>query len=190
MTSYACDYLIDLTKGGSKEGGGVLSLHQATKKLVKHVKKSIKAIQIGRGRNVEQFYIGKTHVRRRKRVKFNHMKSFTWRLAGGINDRFRRHRGKGYGVDGLVVLTVLTRAAIPPNVCQNRTKVKQELYAFALENRLIQHFLIKRDDPRIVNTSLDAGGKDSNSSIGYPLYMAFKLEDEEQESSDMNSCNA
>ena len=86
-----------------------------------------------------------------------------------------------------MVLTELTRATIPPNVRRNRTKVKQELYAFVLENRLVQHFLIKHDDPRIVNTSLDAGGKDSNKSIGYTLYMAFKLEDREQESSDTKS---
>ena len=34
LASYARDYVIDLTKG-SKKGGGVLTLRQATKKLVK-----------------------------------------------------------------------------------------------------------------------------------------------------------
>ena len=131
---------------------------------------------------MEQFYIGKTLTHRRKRRHFHRMKSSTWKLSKGISKRFKKHHGKGYGRDGLVVLTVVTRKAVPRSVRQNKRIVTKELYAFALENRLIQHFLIERDDHRIVNSTLNAG-KSDNKSAGYPLYMAFKLEDSDSESS-------
>ena len=47
----------------------------------------------------------------------------------------------------------------------------------------IQYFLIERDDHRIVNSTLNAGKSDNNKSAGYPLYMAFKLEGNDSESS-------
>ena len=170
--SYACDNLFDLTKS---EG-----LSTATKALVKHIKKCIRFIEIGQGRKVKQFYIGKTHVHKKKRGKFEHMTHSTWRKSDGISKRFRKHREGGYGRDGMVVLTLVTRAAIPRKIRNNKKTVIQELYALALESRLIQYFLIKRDDKRIFNKSLDTGGKDGNKSIGYALYMAFKLEESEE----------
>ena len=180
IKSYACDYLVDLTKV-RKKGKGPWTLSRATKALIKHVRKCVKFIQIGQGRNVKHFYIGKTHVQRKLKCKFDHMKRSTWKLANGINGRFRSHcQNPDYDIDGLVVLTVVTRKAIPPNVRNNRKKVNQELYALALESKLIQHFLIKRDDDRILNKTIDTGGKDSNKqdTKGYPLYMAYKLEEE------------
>ena len=184
--NYACDNLISLSKE-SQADGCAPSLVQATNKLVDHVKSCIQSIEIGRNRKVEQFYIGKTLTHRKKKVKFNHMRSNTWKLSDGISKRFKKHRGEGYGRDGLVVLTTVTRTAIPSTVHQNKDKVKQELYAFALENRLIQHFLIKKDDSRIANKSLHSGGSDGNKSIGYPIYMAFKLEDRDSESGSIDS---
>ena len=174
--NYACDNLIDLSKE-SRNDGRAPSLSQATELLIKHVKDCIQSIEIGRGRDVEQFYIGKTLTHKRKKTKFNRKDSSTWRLSDGISKRFKRHRDKGYGLDGLVVLSMVTKYTIPPTVIRNKARVKQELYAFALENRLIQHFLIEEDDPRIANPTLHSGGSDGNKSIGYPLYMAFKLED-------------
>ena len=157
------------------------TLRKATKLLIKHIKDCIRSIEIGRGRKVEKFYIGKTLTHKRKKMPFDHMASRTWKLSDGISNRFKKHRDKGYGRDGMVVLTVVTQKTIPPNIHRQKTVVKQELYAFALENRLIQHFLIKRDDPRIANESLHSGGNDRNKSIGYPLYMAFRLEDSNPE---------
>ena len=194
-SSYACDNLIDLSKEplnkdlrkvSTKELRKGPTLIKATKLLIKHVKKCIRSIEIGRGRKVKQFYIGKTLTHRRKKVPFDHMASRTWRLSDGISKRFKEHRTckEGYGRDGLVVLTVVTQKTIPPNIHRKKDVVKQELYAFALENRLIQHFLIKRDDPRIANKSLHSGGNDRNKSIGYPLYMAFRLEDSNPEEVD------
>ena len=180
--SYACDKVIDITK--DKQGDGSFpTLRKATSRLIKHIQECIRKIEDGRGRKVEQFYIGKTLIRKRKSRKFHRMKSSTWKLSKGISKRFKKHHRKGYGRDGLVVLTVVTSKAVPRSVCQNRQTVTKELYAFALENRLIQHFLIECDDPRIVNSTLNSGKSDGNRSIGYPLYMAFKLEDDNSESS-------
>lgn len=178
---YACDNVIDITR---REDGSTPTLSQAVEMLKTHIENCIQSIETGRGRKVEQFYIGKTHAHKRRRTTFDPMRSATWRLSDGIGQRFRRHRDGGYGRDGLVVLTVVTKKAIPPTLRQNRIKVKQELYAFALENRLIQHFLIEDDDPRVVNKTLNSGGSDGNGSIGYPLYMAFKVEDREDSEAD------
>ena len=111
----------------------------------------------------------------------------TWRKSDGISKRFRAHHSKVYGRDGLVVLTMVTRKTIPPTVIKNKGTVRQELYAFALESRLIQHFLIKCDDVRIKNRSLETGGRDGNKSVGYPIYMAYALKDKEPESSDFDN---
>ena len=186
VQSYACDHLVDLTKE-REEGTGPWTLSRASKALIKHIRKTIRSIESGRDRKVEQFYIGKTHVRSRANCNFNHMERSTWRLAGGINGRFRAHRNNGYGRDGLVVLTVVTREAIPPDVQSNKKRVNQETYALALESRLIHHFLIECDDSRIVNPSIDLGRKvnikhDKKGTRGYPLYMAFKLENPPSES--------
>ena len=175
--SYACDYVIDVAQTSALASPD--ALNGTILRLAKHIADCIKAIEVGKGRKVQQFYVGKTHTHKKKRLrgKFNRMMSSTWRLSDGVSKRFRKHRENGYGRDGLVVLTVVTRDTIPPCVVRNKATVKQELYALALESRLIQHFLIEKDDPRIVNKSFDLGGKDGNESIGYPLYMAYKLED-------------
>lgn len=183
--SYACDKVIDITKETKDTKGdsddSLPTLSQITSKLIKHVRKCIKSIEDGKGRSVEQFYIGKTLTHKRKSGKFHRMKSSTWKLSNGISKRFKRHHDNGYGRDGLVVLTVVTRKAIPP--IRHNKRFTKEFYACALENRLIQHFLIECDDRRIVNSTLNSGKSDHNRSIGYPLYMAYKLEDCDSESS-------
>ena len=184
---YACDFLIDLKWSTTDGQHGVLTLSEATRNLISHVYECIRGIEKGQECKVEQFYIGKTHTHKRKKKKFKHMDHTTWRKSDGISKRFRAHRKESYGRDGLVVLTMVTRKTIPPTVSKNRGTVRQELYAFALENRLIQHFLIECDDVRIKNRSLGTGKSDGNKSVGYPIYMVYTLEDKESESSDSDS---
>ena len=70
----------------------------------------------------------------------------------------------------LVVLTVVTMEAILPG----EPYVHHEDYALALEKMLIQD--CKQIDPsRLANKTLQSGGRDRTGSIGYPLYMAFKV---------------
>ena len=169
VQSYACDNLIDITVN---DKGQTPTVQEAEQMLLKHVKECIQSIETERGCPLEYFYIGKTHVRQREDRKFNHMNRDTWKLDNGINGRFRDHREHGYGRDGLVVLTVVTREAIHPDIRNNKPNFHQEHYALALESRLIQDFL---RDPHLCNESLEPGRRDKCPSIGYPLYMAFKV---------------
>ena len=169
VQSYACDNVIDITKN---EDGCTPTIQETEQMLLKHVHRCIQSIETERGCKLEKFYIGKTHVRQRANRKFNHMDCNTWRLDNGINGRHRSHVKNDYGRDGLVVLTVVTRDAIPPDIHVNKPNFHQENYALALEGRLIQDFL---DDPRLSNETCETGRRDSTPSIGYPLYMAFKV---------------
>jgi predicted Holliday junction resolvase-like endonuclease len=104
--------VIDIAK--DEEGDDSFpSLRKATSKLINHVEECIRKIEAGRDRKVEQFYIGKTLTHRRKRRHFHRMKSSTWKLSKGISKRFKKHHGNGYGRDGMVVLTVVSRKAVP-----------------------------------------------------------------------------
>ena len=156
----------------SVNSGGFRNLKRGVQKGLKHVKECIQSIETERGSKLEYFYIGKTHGKQRRGRYFDHMDQNTWRLDDGINGRFRQHNRCGYGCDGLVVLTVVTREAIHPKVCSNKPNFHQlEHYALALENRLIQDFL---SDRRLYNDTLEPGRRVS-CPVGYPLYMAFKV---------------
>ena len=172
-SNYACDNLINIV---CQEDGRHLTIREQEDSLSQHIRTCIQSIEIVRGCPVENFYIGKTHVRQRQdRVLFDHMKRSTWRLDGGIKGRFRNHKDEGYGRDGLVVLTVVTKEAIPPEIRQNKPNFHQETYALALESRLILNFM---SDPRLVNETTEAGRRDRTPSIGHPLYMAFRVGDQ------------
>lgn len=67
---------------------------------------------------------------------------------------------------------MVTREAIHPDVRTYKPDFHQEDYALALEGRLIQDCMT---DPRLYNKTLEHGGRDKTPSIGYPLYMAFKV---------------
>ena len=126
---------------------------------------------------MEKFYIGKTHVRQKSgghggKVKFDHMKSGTWKMDNGINSRWKDHKRTDYGRDGLVVLTVVTKDAINPDIREKYPDFHQEHYALALERRLIQDYMT---DSRLENKTLEPGRRDSSTSIGYALYMTFKV---------------
>ena len=129
--NYACDNVINLIG----DDGHALPLSEATGKLVQHVKDCIQSIEMEQDRKVGKFYIGTTSVHGRKNIEFDNMNPLTWRRAGISNAG--AHRDNGYGRDGLVVLTVVTKVVIPSSA---EKKVNQELYALALESRLVQHF--------------------------------------------------
>ena len=149
--SYACDNLIDITKTSD---GRTPTIDEAKEMLLKHLYNCIQSIEIERGCQLESFYIGRTHVGTRKNGRFNHMDRATWRLDGGIKNAFKYHKGAGHGQDGLVVLTVVTREAIHPDVWGNKPDFHQEDYALDLEGMLIQDC---RTDSRLVNKTLKPG---------------------------------
>ena len=167
VQSYACDNLIDITK--IQDGG----IQEAEWMLLEHLYRCVKSIETERGCKLKYFYIGKTNVRKRDNVRvFDHMNRATWKIDGGINSRWRSHKDTEYGQDGLVVLTVVTKEAIHPDVRENKPNFNQEDYALALEGRLIQDCM---RDPRLYNETCESGRRTSTTYIGYPLYMAFKV---------------
>ena len=165
---YACDNLADITK---TRRGRVPTIHQAEKILANHVDSCIKTIEHKTGRDIESFYFGKTYINERKNRDFDHMDPATWKFDGGINGRWKAHKDRGYGRDGLIVLTVVTREAIHP---RSHRKVLHEDYALVLERMLIEDYWT---DQRLHNETTKPGRRDHNISCGYVLYMAFRLKD-------------
>ena len=171
--NYACDrdVLVDLTESDT--------VIKAEDKLIRHVHELLEDIEQQTGRIVEKYYIGKTFVtRRRKRggkgfMTFNHMDPITWK-KNGISSRWATHKKEDYGRDGMVVLATVPKAAMPKHV----KSVHQELYALALEQRLLHHFLLTEADPRITNNTFRSGNIGKNASVAYALYLAFRLSDD------------
>ena len=160
------------------------ALHKATDTLVKWVDDTITDIEIQSGKKVVKFYIGKTFVRQITNRKFDAMNRNTWRKSG-ISSRWCRHRQEDYGRNGMVVLTVVTKDDVP----QQSIKAfkHQEMYALALEQQLIIHYAFIRGDERLANTSTHPGmqqQEESTRAIGYPIYMAFALDDSPTDLSD------
>ena len=162
VPNYACDAVIDLRR----EHG----LAKAKEKLTNLVRDNISSLEIGTDRQVEKFYIGKTSVQRNKRSRrFDPMEYQTWRKKG-ISSRWGEHKHKPYGRDGFVVLGVVNRDAIP-----RRCRVDQELYALALEQQLLHHFMIEDPDDRIANETFSPGRREKQTSVGHAVYMAYAL---------------
>ena len=145
---------------------------------------TITDIEIQSGKKVVKFYIGKTYVRKNKRSKvFDAMNPTTMRKEG-IRSRWCHHKHEDYGKNGMVVLTVVTKDDVPQ---QSIPAFKhQEMYALALEQQLIIHYAFIRGDERLANISTHPGMQQQEESraIGYPIYMAFALDDSETDLSD------
>ena len=158
-------------------------LYRATDTLVKWVDDTITDIEIQSERKVTKFYIGKTFVRQIKNKKFDAMNPNTWKKSG-ISSRWCHHKQEDYGRNGMVVLTVVTRDDVPQ---QSIPAFKhQEMYALALEQQLIIHYAFIRGDKRLANISTHPGMQQQEESraIGYPIYMAFALDDSQTDLSD------
>ena len=170
VVSYACDYTVDI-RGSDFE--------QAQQKILKHIDDCIIDLEIASQRKVEKLYIGKTYIHRRRAprgfVPIDPKNPWTYK-KGGIGSRWREHRNNDYGRDGMIVLVVIPREAVPSNA---KPGLHQEDYTFALEQALLHHFMITNYDHRIANDSFATGGTDVHGSAAYALYMAFRLEDKE-----------
>ena len=190
--SYYSFNLVDLVEGKESEKKG--KMDRDVKKLSTKLKKTIKSLEIEpidrEGSAIQYYGIGKTYIHKKKKrgggfQKFNHMDEKTWRKKG-ISSRYKSHSTKKYGRDGLVVLTAITRRALPRD---HLPRISQEDYALILEQRLTHHMLINKRDPRVYNATFSEGrrqrkpqgvdgntDKDSNEkgAYAYAIYMAFK----------------
>lgn len=184
-TTHGCAYddLIKGTKGyclkGCLTSHKSLPFEKAISKLKTKIRKVIDDVYIFNVSNktVETFTIGKSFVRQRHTagshfMHFDDLNPCTWRLAHGVNSRWKNYYAKK-GYDGLCVLCVTPRNTIPGN----SMKVDPQLYAIALEQRLIQDFCFLEKDCRLGNTSFDAGSKAEEPFAGL-VYFAYKLSED------------
>lgn len=170
-TSYCLDRLVSLLK----EDNSPMSFFEAEKTLSNHVKTILEELELQLDKRIIKYTIGKTYARRRRRagrhyIKFNPMNAKTWRLDSGANGRWHSfYKSEGY--DGLVVLCAARKEEIP----RTGIKISPQNYAFALEQRLIHHFVFTESDTRIGNISFASGGHADEKSVKAGLvYLAFK----------------
>lgn len=145
------------------------TITEATERVSDNIDERIKDIS-----KVTEFYIGKSHIRCKKRVSFDAEKSSTWKLDDGINGRYREHKEKSYGQDGLFVAAVITKESIPRSCREDGYIIHQEEYALVLEKRLIKKYHENGDTKsKLANRTLSPGNTDRAPSIGYVIYIAF-----------------
>ncbi|XP_052818686.1 uncharacterized protein LOC128244690 [Mya arenaria] len=175
---------------------------ESVKVLVLHVKRILQKISEKRG-PVEKFVVGKTHARKLKKVPFDPFKFNSWRLADGVNGRWRNFYEKE-GYHGLIVLCAITKDLLPRQDSNNKPQLRltpsasaslheaddseeevecelyhQQHYILALEQQLIHYFAYVEQDPRLGNLSVSTGGMERQNAIAGVLYVAFKLKTEE-----------
>ena len=158
---YVCDasYLVELKKDESVNDQ-VKNLTDKVKKIFDDIKKE--------GKEVEEFYIGKTYVPKKRNVVFNRTEPGTWRKKG-IKSRWDYYNSMGY--DGLIVLTVVTKEVLPHD------DAHQEDYALMLEQRLLHYYKFENYDDRIENETFGEGKTTNTTYKGYAVYIAVKLKE-------------
>ena len=100
-----------------------------------------------------------------KYAKLNPLIPGNWRKEG-ISSRWNDHRKEEYGKNGMIVIAVITRDQVPEGAA---SKVKQELYTLALEQRLLHYYQITKGDERLHNDTFTSGGTDKKRSAVYAL---------------------
>ena len=127
---------------------------------------------IGTGKRIGQFYIGKTFTHKHKKRVFNPLDPNTFRKEG-ISSRWRTHKEKSYGKNGMVVVAVVTHP-----VAVRLGYADTQKCALKIEEELQKRF---RNDGRLANDkTYHEGSKEQKGAIGYPLYVAFSLLEERQ----------
>ena len=139
-------------------------------------KKIIKDLENYSGKNLREFVIGKTYAKLSD--------------AKGIRSRWGEYKEKGF--DGLVAIACITKENRPGNIpaftaCEKNgfyvDQEWQELYSIAFEQDLIKHFMLDEVDERIRNHSLNTGGKWKHDHHYGVVYLAYKLGEQDPESS-------
>ena len=155
------------------------TLQEAEDKLTEKIDTLFQDLQIQTDKEIKMFYIGKTFVRGNKKYKrrVNPLNPLTWRKQG-ISSRWGEHKEKEYGEDGMIVIAIITRDQVPGGAA---SKVKQELYTLALEQRLLHYYQITKGDERLHNDTFTSGRSDMEGSAGYALYVAFSLSEDGEE---------
>ena len=171
--NYVCDRecLVEVTQQDT--------LLEADDKLITNIDRLFQVFQTRRGKEITMFYIGKTYVRWNKKYKRNvaPLDPLTWNKTG-ISKRWGKHKENIYGKGGMIVIAVITRDQVPTTAA---SKVNQELYTLALEQRLLHYYQITKGDKRLQNDTFTSGRSDMEDSAGYALYVVFSLSEDGEE---------
>jgi len=97
-----------------------------------------------------------------------------------VIDRWRKLYDPA-GYDGLVVLTTVTEAAVPPRFLANGYGAQD--YVLALEQGVVQHFALGEYERRLGNTSFHSGRLESSGCAGYVIYVGLPVRSREREDS-------
>ena len=148
-------------------------LHDAEKKLVEKIEKTLDDIEYRRGAQIKKFFIGRSSVHALKsRGRINPLDPNTWDVRG-ISGKWADHRKVNCCSDGLVVVTVITKNQVP--LREKEPILHQEQYTLALYQRLMHYYKIIKGDSRLVNKTLLLEKNVEGASAGYALYVAFSL---------------
>ena len=138
--------------------------------LVSRVLLILDQLEQGTGRKIEEFVIGKSSVRKKRRQAFDARRVSTWRVAN-IGSRWHSYRENHFS--GLVVFTMLQRVDVPakgPTIFHD-----QEMLTLAMEQQLVHRFAYEVQDPRLGNKTLEEGKRAKNACVGHVLYVAFRF---------------
>ena len=170
------EYLVDLRKE--------TDIDIVRNRLISHCDETLRLLKQKSSRKVEEFYVGKTYIKRKKYPQgrglemFDPMDPNTWDKSG-ISKRWGIHKKEHYGKNGMIVLTAITKEALLHRHQGNKESLPhQEQYTLALEQMLQHHYKLKENDPRFVNNTFTSGGCDGGNSFAYAVYIAFRLSDE------------
>ena len=121
-------------------------------------------IRRNRREQVTEYYIGKAFVNARGQ-NFDRRDPDTWDFEG-IDARWGERNGEGY--DGLIILTVIDADVV------TGCPYTQKDFALALEQKLIHHYKIDKNDARIRNRAFDEEIQ-GQEHLGYVVYIAVKI---------------
>ena len=132
---------------------------------------TIANLEIQSDKEVDQFVIGKTLVRQKRKKggfqEFDEMRPESFRKLG-ISSRWNEHR---YRKDGMIVVCIVTRPVA--NTCGTELTKDPQKFALKLEEELQKSF---RADARLANSAAYRPGSEATSgAIGFPIYIAYSL---------------
>ena len=155
-----------------------LMAHQVNnieEEIAKKLGDTITALQIGTGKQIANYCIGKTYISCNNTLfdqndpstwdRFNPLDTNTWKKKG-ISDCWKNHKKEYHG--GMVVLCAITRKNVPGNL---------EEFVLRMKRRLLQRY---EGDKRLVNIKPNAGQR-ARQYHAYAIYIAYAYAEEQEE---------
>ena len=163
---YVCDEgcLLKLTRN-------FIAIESATAKLYRKLEEIIEEIETKRGCQVVGYAFGRAAINRRKKGRegWSYYDPKTWDKSN-LKLHWESMRRSECGRDGLIVITVITKAEVPIYYSSH------EDYVVKLEEELIKYCMFTKNDKRAqLNSAIVP--KCEGRPQGFALYMTIRLSD-------------